>query len=157
MLIGMSFPEPVLFEGGEGTPSPPVRAYVAVTPAYMVAAAFQGISVKKSSGPDGIGLLAIRCLYEWEQGRIVALIQTQKGNEGQIPAHQGIDPNAHQGRASIPPPPGRLNPQGPPEGEEGSSQLVLPTSLWPAAVIPYLVERTKVIRLDKCWCCGSGE
>ena len=66
MLIEMPFPESVPFKGDEGTLSSPVRAYVAVTPAYMVAAAFQGISVKKSPGPDGIGLLAIRCLYEWE-------------------------------------------------------------------------------------------
>ena len=36
---------------------------------------FRGTSSKKSPGPDGIGPLAIRCIYEWEPDRIVALIR----------------------------------------------------------------------------------
>ena len=41
----------------------------------LVAAAFRGTS-GKSPGPDGIGPLAIRCLCEWEQYRIITLIRT---------------------------------------------------------------------------------
>ena len=38
--------------------------------------AFQGTSSKKSPGPDGIGPLAIRCLFNWDRYRIVELIRT---------------------------------------------------------------------------------
>lgn len=52
-------------------------------------------------------------------------------NGGQIPAHQGVDLQARQGRSSEPRPPGRQNPQGTSEGGEASSQQVLPAPLRP--------------------------
>ena len=45
-----------------------------ITP-ELVAAAFRGTSGKKSPDPGGIGPLAIRCLCEWEQYRIITLIR----------------------------------------------------------------------------------
>ena len=58
----------------EGQEGPPGTAFHAVDE-YLVARAFRGTSKKKSPGPDGIGRLAIACVYEWDPGWIVALLR----------------------------------------------------------------------------------
>ena len=72
--MAISSPAPVPYEGGEGRVGPPGCAYQAVSP-ELVAAAFQGTSSKESPGPDGVGPLAIQCVYDWEPDRVVALIR----------------------------------------------------------------------------------
>lgn len=57
----------------------------------MVLAAFGGTSSKKSPGLDGIGPLAIGCLYDWEPDRVVAIIRAHV-RLGVHPA--GDDPEA---------------------------------------------------------------
>lgn len=74
MLMDISFPEPTLYDGSEGTPGLPVTTFLAVSD-FVIQRAFRGTSCKKSPGPDGIGPLAIRCMYDWDPGRIVALIR----------------------------------------------------------------------------------
>ena len=74
MLMAISFPDPVPYEGYERQRGPPGCAYQEVT-AELVAAAFWGTNSKKSLGPDGVGPLAMRRVYEWEPDRIVALIR----------------------------------------------------------------------------------
>ena len=75
MLVDISFPKPVPYNGGEGIPGPEGKAHHLVTE-QLVAKAFQSTSTKKSPGPDTLGPLAIRCLLDWEPDRIVALIWT---------------------------------------------------------------------------------
>ena len=75
MLLSISFPAPIPYEGGEGEPGPPGQAYRLVD-SRLAATAFKGTSTKKSPGPDGISPLAIRCLYDWEADRIEAIIRT---------------------------------------------------------------------------------
>ena len=65
MLMEISFPAPTPYDGDEGIPGPPGAAYQSVSE-LVVQRAFRGISSKKSPGPDGIGPLAIRCVYDWE-------------------------------------------------------------------------------------------
>ena len=74
MLQDISFLPPIVYEGDEGTPGPEGRAHLHVSP-RIVDRAFSGTSTKKSPGPDTFSPLAIRCLYEWEPGRITALIR----------------------------------------------------------------------------------
>ena len=74
MLIDISFPAPVPYEGDEGQRGPPGRAFEHVS-LELVSAALKGTSKKKSPGPDGIGPLAISCVYSWEPDRVVALIR----------------------------------------------------------------------------------
>ena len=73
MLTGISFPPLTPYDGHEGQEGPPGTAFHAVDE-YLVARAFWGTS-KKSPGPDGIGPLAIACVYEWDPDRIVALLR----------------------------------------------------------------------------------
>ena len=42
---------------------------------HLVTRAFRGTSKKKSLRPDGIGPLAISCVYDWGPDRVVALIR----------------------------------------------------------------------------------
>ena len=73
MFMGISFPPPTPYDGDEGQEGPPGTAFHAVDE-HLVARAFRGTS-KKSPGPDGIGPLAIACVYEWDPDRIVALLR----------------------------------------------------------------------------------
>ena len=75
MLMDISFPAPAPYAGDEGERGPPGRAHLAVDE-HLVEQAFQGTSSKKSPGPDGIGPLAVRCLFSWDRHRIVELIRT---------------------------------------------------------------------------------
>lgn len=74
MLVGISFPPPVPYDGDEGQEGPPGSAFDAVN-MERVPQAFRGTS-SKSQGPDGVGPLAIRCLLNWDPSRIIALIRT---------------------------------------------------------------------------------
>jgi ribonuclease HI len=74
MLTEISFPPPVPYEGGEGQEGPPGRAYKEVDEA-RVSTAFQRTSSKKSPGPDSLSPLAIRCLFDWDPRRVVAVIR----------------------------------------------------------------------------------
>lgn len=64
---------------------------------------------------------------------------------------------------TAPPPGERQGLQGSPEGREGNCQQVRPRSDRPlprsgyVAIGPYLAEKSKTIRSDKCWWYGSGE
>lgn len=51
----------------------------------QVAAAFRDTGKKNSPGPDGIGPLAIACVYQWEPNRVVALIRAH--------IHLGVHPD----------------------------------------------------------------
>ena len=51
------------YDGDEGQEGPGGTAFHAVDE-HLVARAFRGTSKKKSPGPDGIGPLAIACVYE---------------------------------------------------------------------------------------------
>ena len=73
MLMDISFPPPTPYDGDGGLEGPPGTAYQLVD--EHVARAFRGTGKKKSPGPDGIGSLAIACIYSWEPDRIVALIR----------------------------------------------------------------------------------
>ena len=75
MLMDIPFPTPTPYDGSEGIPGPPGTAYQAVGE-QVVQRTFRGTSCKKSPGSDGIGPLAIRCVYDWYPGRIVVLIRT---------------------------------------------------------------------------------
>lgn len=66
MLMNISPPTPVQYEE---------KAFESVSPS-LVEAAFRGTSKKKSPGPDGIGPLATRYIYEWDSDWVVALIGT---------------------------------------------------------------------------------
>lgn len=59
MLINISFPKPIAYEGSKGEPGPPGQAFRRVD-SRLVASAFRGTSTKKSPGPDGVNPLAIR-------------------------------------------------------------------------------------------------
>ena len=74
ILMGISLPPPTPYDGDEGQGGPPGTAFHAVDE-HLVAWAFRGTSKKKSPGPDGIGPLAIACVYEWDPDRIVALLR----------------------------------------------------------------------------------
>ena len=74
MLVDISFPPPTPYEGDERQERPPSTAYLAVDEP-LVGRAFRGASSKRSPGPDVIGPLAIRCVYDWEPDRAVALIR----------------------------------------------------------------------------------
>ena len=74
MLMAISFPPPTPYDGDEGQVGPVGTAFHAVDE-HLVARAFRGTSKKKSPGPDGIGPLAIACVYEWDPDRIVALLR----------------------------------------------------------------------------------
>ena len=50
----------------------PLEAAFHAVDGQLVARAIPGTSKKKSPGPDGIGPLAIACVYEWDPDRIVA-------------------------------------------------------------------------------------
>ena len=74
MLAEISFPPPVPYEGGEGQPGPPGQAFTLADNA-CVERAFRR-TTKKSPGPDGIGPLALRCLFlEWDTARVEALVR----------------------------------------------------------------------------------
>lgn len=66
-------PPPTPYGEGEGQEGPPGTAFRLVDE-HLVTWAFRGTSKKKSLGPDGIGPLAISCVYDWEPDRVVALI-----------------------------------------------------------------------------------
>ena len=51
ILMEISFPAPVPYEGDEGVPAPPGQVYKLVSD-RMVAMAFSGTSTKKSPGPN---------------------------------------------------------------------------------------------------------
>ena len=72
--MGISFPPPTPYDGDEGQEGPDGTAFHAVDE-HLVARAFRGTSKKKSPGPDGIGSLAIACVYEWDPEWIVALLR----------------------------------------------------------------------------------
>ena len=61
--MDISLPAPTPYDGDEGAPGPPCSAYRSVTE-LVVQRAFRGTSCKKSPGLDGIGPLAIRCVYD---------------------------------------------------------------------------------------------
>ena len=75
MLVDISFPQPLNYTGDEGHSDQSGTAYQAVN-GRLLQRVFQSTSTKKSPGPDGIGPLAIKCLFEWDPERIVALIRT---------------------------------------------------------------------------------
>lgn len=75
MVMEISIPTPTPYDGDDGVPGPPGTAYQSVTELVMQCA-FRGTSCKRSPEPDGIGRLAIRCVYDWDLDRIVALIRT---------------------------------------------------------------------------------
>ena len=60
--MDISFPAPAPYDGSEGAPGPPGTAYQTVSD--VVQHAFRGTSCKKSPGPDSIGPLAIRYVYD---------------------------------------------------------------------------------------------
>ena len=62
-------------EGDEGQEGSYGTAYQIVYE-HLVGRAFQGTSSKRSPGPDGIGPLAIRYIYEREPERVIALVRT---------------------------------------------------------------------------------
>ena len=74
VLMGISFPPPTPYGGDVGQEGPPGTAFHAVDE-HLVARAFRGTSKKKSPSPDGIGPLAIACIYEWDPDRIGALLR----------------------------------------------------------------------------------
>ena len=75
MLVDISFPPPVPYDGDEGQEGPLGRAYKKVDD-LRVRRAFQKTSGKKSPGPDGISLLVVRTLFfSWDTARVVALIR----------------------------------------------------------------------------------
>lgn len=74
MLVDISFPEPVEYEGDEGQRGPPGTAYQTIDE-RLVQRVCWGMSTKKSPGPDGVGPLAIRCLFDRDPQRVVALIR----------------------------------------------------------------------------------
>lgn len=53
MLMEISFPPPVPYEGDEGQERPPGTAF-RVVDERVVRGAFQGTATKKSPGPDGV-------------------------------------------------------------------------------------------------------
>lgn len=74
MLMDIPFPPPTPYDGDESQEGPSGMACQAVDK-RLVASAFQGNSKKKSPRPDGVGPLAIACVYEWQPNRIVALVR----------------------------------------------------------------------------------
>ena len=99
MLADISFPAPIEYDGDEGVPGPRGMAHTLISES-LVTKAFEGTSVKKSPGPDGLGPLAIRCLYGWETSRVVALVR----------AHIRLGTHPHQwktARGATIPKPGR--------------------------------------------------
>lgn len=76
MLMGISSPPPTPYDGGEDQEAAPGMARLTVDE-NLVEQAFRGTSSKKSPGPDGIGPLAIRCVYDWEPERVVALARAR--------------------------------------------------------------------------------
>ena len=73
--MDISFPAPTAYEGDGGVEGPPGTAFQLVDE-RTVQRTFGGMSTKKSPGPDGVGPLAIRCLYDWDPRRVEALIRT---------------------------------------------------------------------------------
>ena len=73
--MDISFPTPTPYDRDEGPEGPPGRAYLQVDQS-PVRTAFQGTSSKKSPGPNRIGPLAIRCVYDWEPDRIEVLVRS---------------------------------------------------------------------------------
>lgn len=69
MLMDISFPPPAPYGGDEGQEGPPRTAFRAIDK-RIVQRAFRGTSTKKSLGPDGVGPLAIRCLYDRTPGEL---------------------------------------------------------------------------------------
>ena len=74
MLMDISFPAPAPYGGEEGQEGPPGSAFQAINE-RIIHKAFRGTSTKKSPGPDGVGPLAIKCLYDWDPERVVALVR----------------------------------------------------------------------------------
>lgn len=62
MLVDISFPPLTPYEGDEGQEGPPGAAFQIIEK-HLVGQAFRGTS-SKSPGPDGIGLLEIRCIFD---------------------------------------------------------------------------------------------
>ena len=71
-----SFPASTPYNGDEGVRCLSGTAYQTVDD-LVARRAFRGASCMRSRGPDGIGPLAIRCVYDWEPDRIVALIRAR--------------------------------------------------------------------------------
>lgn len=92
MLADISFPPPIPYEADEGQEGPPGTAYQAIDE-RLVKLAFKVTSRKKSPGPDGIGPLAIRCVYDWEPDRVATLIRTHIGlgtHHGRLKTARGV-------------------------------------------------------------------
>ena len=61
MLVSISFPPPVPYDGDEGEEGPTGSAHRLVNE-RVVCMAFSGTSTRKSPGPDSLSPLAVRCL-----------------------------------------------------------------------------------------------
>ena len=73
--MDISFPAPVPYAGDEGDRGSPGRTHLAVDE-HLVERAFRSTSSKKSPGPDGMGPLAIQCLFNRDRHRITEQIRT---------------------------------------------------------------------------------
>ena len=76
MLAKTSFPLLAHYGGDEGQEGPPDRAFMVISVEW-VRGASQDTSGKKSSVPDGVSLLAIKCLSDWDPSRITYLIENR--------------------------------------------------------------------------------
>jgi hypothetical protein len=74
MLAEMAFPAPVPYQGGEGTPGSPGKAYTQVDEELVRECLFR-TATNKAPGPDRLGNSVIRLVWEWDKSRIAALVR----------------------------------------------------------------------------------
>ena len=74
MLRSISFPAPLPYAGTRGTPGPPGEAHRLVG-VRLLDRILGSTQTNKAPGPGSIPPLAIRCLFDWEPERVVALVR----------------------------------------------------------------------------------
>ena len=74
MLRTISFPAPLPYQGTRGTPGPAGTAHTVIG-TRLLDRIIGATQTNKAPGPGSVPPLAIRCLYEWEPERIVALVR----------------------------------------------------------------------------------
>ena len=74
MLRAISFPAPLPYAGSRGTLGPEGRADTCIG-TRLQDKVIRNTGTSKAPGPGSIPPLAIRCLYDWEPDRIMALVR----------------------------------------------------------------------------------
>jgi ribonuclease HI len=75
LLAKIAFPSPIFYAGDEGVVGPPGTAFESVTDT-LIQECLSTQSSKKAPGLDGLGVPAIKLLWDWDASRVLALVRT---------------------------------------------------------------------------------